>query len=178
MGEVIFEPYLAEVLELSAPELELLHSTGRADAAIQLARLRWWNGDALTPIELLQEPAHKGVPVAQYLLGTYLRFKRRDMQASMLWLSKAADAGHPAAQELLAGYYSDGSGGFPKNQSLSFQRYLAAARQGLANAQMNVGTMYCMGVGIEKNNAQGVAWFMNSQQRSTKPLPPSAAGCQ
>ena len=177
-GQVLFEPFLAEVQELPANELRKLHEAGRADATVQLARVLWWAGQMDAPIDLLQGPAQSGIPVAQYLLGNYLRFKRRDLDGSRTWLLQAAERGHPIAQETVAGYFDSGENGFSKDKARAFQLYLAAGRQGLRSAQLNVGMMLCRGTGTETDKEMGKAWFLNSQQGQRMPIPARAGGCE
>jgi TPR repeat protein len=176
-AEAPYEPYLREVTELSLEELLELHQLGRMDATILLARSLWWNGDVETPIQLLQEPAAQGIPVAQYLLGFYLRFKNRDPEGSVRWLTAAATAGHPIAQETLAGYYEDGSFGFQKDVRHAFQLYREAAEQGLKHSQMLVGVMLCSGKGTPQDKVEGSKWFLKSQEGQKVPFSLKDAGC-
>jgi TPR repeat protein len=174
----VSEPYLRDVEGRPEAELRRLHNEGRVDATIQMARILWANGDAHHPIALLEQPANDGIPIAQYLLGVYLRFKNRDLAGSEKWLSRAADAGHPIAQEYLAGLLQFGRAGFPKDEERAFRLYLAAARQGLIHSQMNVGMMLCTGTGVAVNREQGKVWFLNSQLRQLKPFTLKDAGCE
>lgn len=161
-GVVHDEPYLRAVQELEVPELIELHKNGRMDATIQLARELWWDGDIETPITLLKEPAEQGIPIAQYLLGTYLRFGNRDLDASARWLILAASAGHPIAEETLAGDYEYGSNGFPKDLPRAYELYRLAADQGLKYSQLNVGLMLCRGKGVKKNEVEGNKWILKA----------------
>ena len=177
-GKVLVEPFLAEVQELPAVELRKLHDAGRVDATVQLARVLWWAGQMDAPIDLLRGPAQSGIPVAQYLLGNYLRFKRRDLEGSRAWLLQATERGHPMAQETVAGYFDSGEIGFSKDKVRAFQLYLAAGRQGLRSSQMSVGMMLCRGTGTEADKEIGKAWFLNSQRGQRMPIPARAAGCE
>jgi Sel1 repeat len=172
------EAYLSEVQSLSLDQVRALHAAARMDATVQLARLLWFDGDTVRPIELLAGPAEKGVPVAQYLLGTYLRFRNRDVQGAVRWLTEAARQGHPTAQETLAGFHESGTLGVAVDAEAAFRLYLAAGRQGLRHAQMNVGMRLCKGSGVPEDKTIGKAWFINSQQGQLAPLPPRAAGCE
>ena len=172
------EPFLISVESLGKAELRALQKAGRPDAAVQLARLLWMDGDRFTPLELLKEPADSGVPVAQYLLGTYLRFGKGEQARSLMLIQEAARQGHPIAQETLASYFEGGSNGVEKNDVEAFRLYLAAGRQGLRHSQFNVGMFLCTGRGVDKDQATGKAWFMNSQKDQRMPFPPRAAGCE
>ncbi|MCE5182450.1 MAG: sel1 repeat family protein [Betaproteobacteria bacterium] len=172
------EPYLEKVQGLSIPRLKELHDLGHMDATIQLARMLWWEGDAETPIQLLKLPAEQDIPVAQYLLGTYFRFKNRDPSGAVYWLTKAANAGHPIAQESLAGFYESGLHGVPKVPHRAYQLYRAAAEQGLKHSEFTVGLFLCNGIGVEVNKTEGKVWFLRSQEGQRVPLPLSEAGCE
>jgi TPR repeat protein len=169
------EAYLTAVETLPLEQVRDLARAGRDDARIQLARLLWWNGDMREPLVLLREPAASGVPVAQYLLATYLM--SREPGPAMELLKNSASGGHAIAQETLASYYASGTRGLPRSPDEAFKLYLKAGLQGLRNAQMNVGMMLCKGTGTEANKAAGRKWFASSQQGQMMPLPPRAAGC-
>jgi TPR repeat protein len=171
------EEPLTAVEQLPKDEVAALAKNGRRDAQIQLARLLWWDGDASQPVELLRPHAEAGIPVAQYLLSTYLRFRNRDTAGSLRWLREAARQGHPVAQETIAGYLERGANGIEQSLPEAFAMYLAAGRQGLRNAQMNVGIMLCKGLGVSPDKPLGKLWFQNSQAGQLVPLSPRAAGC-
>jgi len=177
-GTVPYEPYLKEVQDLDISELVELHKIGRIDATIQLARELWWDGDAETPINLLRNPADQGIPVAQYLLGSYLKFKNRDLEGSSRWLTRAADAGHPIAQETLASYYYWGKYGFPVDLQKAYQLYRLAAEQGLKNSQMNVGMMLCAGKGVPRDKAEGSKWFLKANKGEKVRISLKEGGCE
>jgi TPR repeat protein len=172
------EPYLISVEKLAKEELRILSKAGRIDATIQLARLLWMDGNRIAPVELLTEPTANGIPVAQYLLGMYMRFNKGDKPRSLKLLQDAARQGHAIAQETLAIYYESGTDGVEKNVEEAFRWYLAAGKQGLRHSQMNVGMYLCIGRGVEEDKKTGRAWFLNSQQGQRMPLPPRSAGCE
>lgn len=169
------EGFLRNVETLPIERLRELADAGQVDARVQWARLLWWNGNTSDPVRLLKEPAAAGVPVAQYLLSSYLR--TRDPAASLDWLRQAAQGGHAIAQETLAAHHLAGTQGLERSVDQAFKLYLQAGRQGLRNAQMNVGMMLCTGRGTPADKATGRRWFLNSQQGQPMPLPPRAAGC-
>lgn len=177
-GEAPDEPYLKNVQDIEISELTKLHEMGRVDASIQLARELWWEGDTETPIRLLNSPAEQGIPVAQYLLGVYLRFKSRDLEGSARWLTAAAEAGHPIAQETLAAYYENGKYGFPVDLQQAYRLYRLAAEQGLKHSQMNVGMMLCAGRGVPRDKAEGSKWFLKANEGQKAPFSLKEGGCQ
>lgn len=177
-GKAPFEPYLKEVQSLEIPKLIELHKMGRIDASIQLARECWQADDAETAIYLLSPPAEQGIPVAQYLLGIYLKFKNRDPEGSIRWLTAAAAGGHPIAQETIAGYYESGRYGFPLDMEKAYQLYHLAAEQGLKHSQMNVGMMLCAGKGVPLDKIEGSKWFLKANEGQKMPFSLKQGGCE
>lgn len=170
--------FLAQVQALPLADVAALARSGRADAQIQFARLRWSDGDTQTPIDTLGPHAQAGVPAAQYLLGTYLRFRNRDVPGALKWLTAAAEQGHPLAQEALAGAYEAGSLGLQPSPQEAFRLYLAAGKAGLKHSQMKIALYLCGGRVGAPHKALGAAWLANSQQSEAVPISPSAAGCE
>jgi TPR repeat protein len=171
------EPYLKEVQHLEMDKLVELHKAGRLDATVQLARSLWWDGDAETPIELLRTPAERGIPVAQYLLGIYLRFKERDLDGSAYWLKTAAAAGHAIAQETLASYYEKGSFGFPVDDAQAYRLYRQAAEQDLKHSQLNVAMMLCTGKGVTPDRNEAAKWLGKANKGQGSRISLKEAGC-
>ncbi|MCW2601815.1 MAG: polar development protein PodJ [Frankiales bacterium] len=176
-GAATDDPYLNRVRDMPVEQLRQLHEAGELDATIQLAKVLWWDGDTEGPISLLQKPAEMGIPYAQYLLGSYLRFKNRDVPGALTWIGKASEAGHPLAQETLAGFHSIGTYGIPVDDKRAFELYLLAAKQGLKHSQMNVGIMLCSGTGTQQNKAEGRKWFLLSQKGQKASFSLRDAGC-
>ncbi|RZI98989.1 MAG: sel1 repeat family protein [Rubrivivax sp.] len=172
------EDFLAQVQGLPLEAVAKLARSGRADAQIQLARLRWSDGDTLTPIDTLRPHAEAGVPVAQYLLGSFLRFRNRDLPGALKWISAAAKQGHPLAQEALAGAHEAGSLALPPSPQEAFRLYLAAGKAGLWHSQMKVALYLCSDRVGPPQKALGAAWLVNSQQSELVPFSPAAAGCE
>jgi Sel1 repeat len=169
---------LERVQHMSKQEVIGLSAAGRVGAQIQHARMAWWDGDRHLPLDLLDKPEVLRLPVAQYLLSTYLRFGNRDVPRSMSLLQQAAAAGHPVAQEALAGFFKHGRHGLEKDDARAFALYLRAGRQGLAHSQLNVAMMLCKGQGVETDKALGALWFDNSQAGQRIPFSRKAAGCE
>ena len=71
---------------------------------------------------------------------------------------KAAEAGHPVAQNNLANFYRAGRG-LPQDGALARQWFLRAAEQGYAKAQNNLAVLYQTGVGGEKDEKAAQAWY-------------------
>lgn len=171
------EDFLARVQHLPLAELQPLATAGRPDAQIQLARLRWMDGDTLTPIDLVRPHAQAGIAVAQYLLGSWLRLRNRDLPGALDWLTAASGQGHPLAQEALAAAHEGGQLGLPASPEEAFRLYLAAGKAGLAHAQLKVALALCTGRGVAPDKALGRQWLANSQQGQLVPVSAQGAGC-
>ena len=75
-----------------------------------------------------------------------------------MWLSRAAEQDHAAAQFNLAQLYRQGSG-VPLDLAIARKCYLRAAEQGSASAQYNVALIYLKGAGVEPDLAAALTWF-------------------
>lgn len=73
-------------------------------------------------------------------------------------LQKAAKAGQPAAQFYLATHYQQGKT-VQKDMKQAFTWFKAAADQGIAAAQLNVGRMLVEGTGTSKNESLGRSYL-------------------
>jgi localization factor PodJL len=73
-------------------------------------------------------------------------------------LLKAAIAGDPTAQFVVAGRYLDGRA-VARDERLAAQWYDRAAKQGLAAAQYRLGSMYEHGRGVANDREQAKSWY-------------------
>ena len=115
-------------------------------------------------INELTEKAVAGDIDAQYIIscryGSGLGVEK-DLAKAILWLRKAAEEGHAAAQSRLGFCYDVGEG-FEKNSALALTWYRKAAEQGEPNAQFRLGDFYSRGQGVEKNPILAAEWFQKS----------------
>ena len=79
-------------------------------------------------------------------------------------LIKAAKAGQPGAQFYLATKYQYGKD-IQKDERQAFAWYKAAADQGLAVAQLNVGRMLADGIGTKKDETLARQYFEKAASR-------------
>jgi len=117
--------------------------------------------------------AEAGDPEAQYQLG--LCFYRKDpepedpaereewlkgIERGLVWLRKAGNQGHPAANEQIGFCYWNGKG-LPHSHRAAMKRCLRAAKAGMVRAQWAVGCFYLNGGshGISENCDEGVRWM-------------------
>lgn len=71
---------------------------------------------------------------------------------------KAAEAGHPVAQNNFADFYRAGRG-LPQDGALARQWFRRAAEQGYAKAQNNLAVLYQTGAGGEKDEKAAQGWY-------------------
>lgn len=96
---------------------------------------------------------------AAYQRGlAYARSNPPEYFNAVIWYSRAAELGHPAAQNDLGRAYHYGLG-VPRDYAEAMRRYRLAAAQGGGLAQNNLGVLYRDGLGVPKDLDQAVAWF-------------------
>ena len=83
---------------------------------------------------------------------------KEQLADAVYWLKKAAEQGHPYAQNNLAGMYGNGIG-VDKNDIKAVYWYQKAADQGLKYALYNLGNMYERGTGVVKSVTKAKHWF-------------------
>jgi TPR repeat protein len=117
--------------------------------------------DVKKALELWRLSAEKGYPLAQarlslvYLKGLEGDFVGTDLNESLKWLKKAAEAGLASAQFYLGEAYRYGEPYGEKDIFLSFEWYAKAAAQGFDQAQYKLGVFYALGDGIKQDRAKG-----------------------
>ncbi len=77
----------------------------------------------------------------------------------------AAYEGNPEAQFKLALTYSQGQ----TNYRLAAYWYTQAARQGMANAQYNLGHFYLQGLGVKQETAKTIQWWKQAAHQNYPP---------
>ena len=110
----------------------------------------------------LHEAAEAGDRDAAFQLGfNYFRRKANDQDAreAVRWWRRAADAGHPLAQQNFATAYLRGELGLPKDPQEALTLFKLAAEQGQGVSQKELGLMYEMGNGTAKNLETAAYWY-------------------
>jgi len=137
-----FLPALPELSGAGIAQLAEMADHGDALAGMALA-LRHEAGagvpkDAQKAQERLVAAAGQGLACAQQLLGARLASQDEpDLQMARLWLSRAAEQGHPLAQARLGAMLRDGQGG-PKDPAQAKAMLEAAADFGLDAARFEL----------------------------------------
>jgi S1-C subfamily serine protease len=80
----------------------------------------------------------------------------------------AAEAGHAAAQENLAGLYYQGQG-VAQDRAAALKWFLLAAQAGEAPAQRMVGVFYQNGYGVPQDYAETAKWFRRAAEQGDAP---------
>ncbi len=112
-------------------------------------------------------------PDAQYKLGLYYLagdILYTDPYNGLEWIEKSADQGWPEAQNLLAVYHENSKYIFYhelpfKTEEKALWLYDAAARQGYAFAQYNLGRCFEFGIGIEKDFDEAREWYTKAAEK-------------
>jgi TPR repeat protein len=112
----------------------------------------------------LERRAAAGNSDAQYRLGEdYIN--RGETGQALVWLRKAADSRHTAAEMALAQIYQEGKGVSPDERE-AFKWYLKAADQGDDRAQTIIGIDYKFGEsGTPKDIHVAARWFRMAAQK-------------
>ena len=127
--------------------------TASSQNDIAAVRSLWENQDLTTVLEM----AHDGDIYAQFVLGFAYsegqKVEQDDIQSES-WFRKAADQGMPLAQYFLGNLYHS-----QKRYNEAFKWDLAAAEQGLVDAQLNLAFAYQNGQGVRQDFIAAVMWF-------------------
>ncbi|KAI9207055.1 uncharacterized protein BJ171DRAFT_439956 [Polychytrium aggregatum] len=112
---------------------------------------------------LAESERHPRSPLEYYLTAKLLKMLAaegdQDQSVIQRYLELAAKGGSVEAQLQLASNYTHGLDGCSIDSKLALQYYLMAGKQGDSNAQYQVGCMYRWGMGVDKDEAEGVHWF-------------------
>ena len=74
-------------------------------------------------------------------------------------IQRAADAGSAEGQHRLALVFINGDAGVPPNATRAVELFEKAAAQGHRRAQLNLGTLYFRGQGVQRDLVQARAWL-------------------
>ena len=77
------------------------------------------------------------------------------------WLEKAAELGHPEAQNMMGEFCS----AYREDPEKAAEWFKKAAEQGNAQAQYNLAYLYFMGIGVEEDEDLSAQWLMKAAQQ-------------
>ena len=81
---------------------------------------------------------------------------RTERVEAIILLARSGDA---SARFALGNLYREGKGGVARDDKKAFELFHAAAEQGHAGAQFNLGAMYGNGVGVPRDDAEAMRWI-------------------
>ena len=88
--------------------------------------------------------------------------ERRETQAALPILRRAAARGSAAALRAIGLIYLRGEGDTPQDLAQAVRWFQAAARQGDAESMYTLGVMYRRGYAVEANQAQAITWLQRA----------------
>ena len=115
-------------------------------------------------IELLHTSAKIGNTLAQFQLGIFYEYEKKDLWEASVWYSKAAIGDNPDAQYKLGEGYFTGHI-FPKNKTEAFKWLEKAAFQDHLPAMCKLGICYENGYGITKNKYIAVSLYRQAAEK-------------
>jgi uncharacterized protein len=98
---------------------------------------------------------------AQFALGDLYSsgfFGHSDYAQALTWFQKAAEQGHPEAEERLGQLFENGHG-TPQDYAQAAKWYLQASEQNEPFAQWRLATLYINGEGVSQDYAQAYFWL-------------------
>lgn len=105
--------------------------------------------------------AKQGLPEAQYYLGTGYYLNDREKELACYWLEKSAMQGHQESRYILGSIYKMRKDTISKIRA--FYWLGQAAREGDANAQVDLATLFMAGNEVvEKNETKAIYWAARS----------------
>ena len=104
----------------------------------------------------------------QYKLGIGFEMNRRFTMAVQM-MKKSAEQGYVPAQNRLAWYYNNGQG-VEKNLEMSFYWYQKCAIQGDHEGMFECGRRYIEGIGVTKDEKQGLEYLHRSNKANAQKL--------
>jgi TPR repeat protein len=149
---------------------------------LRAAVVAFGRGDYATSLPVFQHHADDGDRDAQAWLGSfyangtgvvpslataydwYLKAAEQGhIQAGVMWLEKAAEAGDAMARYTLATLYAKG-GEVPQDNARAAELYRLAAESGHYPSQARLGHLYANGIGVAKDRVSAFAWFSLAAQ--------------
>lgn len=91
--------------------------------------------------------------------GEYILYDRADLGTALSYWMPDAQAGDPKAQTYVGEIFERGLGGTPPDHASAALWYRRAAEQGYGPAQINLGQLYELGRGVERDPTQALNWY-------------------
>jgi localization factor PodJL len=164
-----FEAPAALAEEIDSPSVRLAALEGQAEAEFIIAG-RYIEGSNVpqNPVEAAKwyhKAAEQGLAPAQYRLSTL--YERgigveQSVGAAVHWYARAADQGNVKAMHNLGVLLAQG----PEADYATVVRWFtAAATHGIKDSQYNVAMLYERGLGVKKDQAEAMFWYLAAAQQ-------------
>jgi TPR repeat protein len=124
--------------------------------------------------EYAKRAADKGHPPAQHYFAVLHHYGRGgpvDMKQAIAYYERALDAGLGASAVQLGIIYSQGENGVPRDELRGLRYFERGADMGVFNAQMNAGTAYFRGSGVERDYAKAVSYLRPGADKGDEQAP-------
>ncbi|HIL25070.1 MAG TPA: hypothetical protein EYG19_06680, partial [Verrucomicrobia bacterium] len=106
-----------------------------------------------------RKPSHPHRAVSRKFLFLGLMLSAMACAKKEKSLEQLADEGDSVAQYEMGRQFYVGDHGRPRDLLMAYQWFVRAADAGHPKAQSNLGHLYAMGIGVEKNIVQAYQWF-------------------
>lgn len=116
-------------------------------------------------LEWIKKAADHGLAHAQLQMGYYYQAEpNKNYAKAFSYMLKAAEQGHPEAQNEVGVMYADGRG-TEKNDAEAIEWYKESAENGYAMAQENLASRYDSGNGVEKDPQKAFEWYLKAAEQ-------------
>jgi len=117
----------------------------------------------LGPKAFLEKAAGQGHAYAMYMLGDFHR-KRKELEQTVRWFTKGAEAGLPTSMYQLACYLDTGEGVASPNHSAAADWFRRSAEAGNGEAAYNLRAMYAVGRGVKRSKRRTLEWLRKAAE--------------
>ena len=150
---------LAAALMAASAVAQAQQPSDASDVAPSLrpAVVAYRQGDTATAERALRSLGSPNADTEAWL-GTIL-LERGSKAEGLRLIQRAADAGSAEGQHRLALVFINGDAGVPRNPARAVELFEKAAAQGHRRAQLNLGTLYFRGQGVQRDLIQARAWL-------------------
>jgi len=114
-------------------------------------------------IALLEQAAGQGHAYAMYMLGDIYR-KRKELEKTVRWFTKGAEAGLPTAMYQLGCYLDTGEGVAAPDHPAAADWFRRAAELGSGEAAYNLRSMYAVGRGVTRSKRRNKKWLRKAAE--------------
>ena len=169
-GGAAWDP--AEAAALYRKAAEAGSAEGRARLAVRHHQGSGVARDRTRAYELARDAAAHGDPWGQAALGVMFRDGvgvRRDDAEAAIWFRRSAEQANPWGQFYLGAMRDREAGGLGPDSAEALRLLRLAARQGLADAEHELGSVHADGRAVPADQAEAVRWYALAASRGYTP---------